>query len=97
MKTRDEYVARMKDQLDRWNADMARLEAEGRKARTGLEKRFENDLEALRARREEALYQLKLVEAASASAWSELSRGADDAWDRMRAALAQARSHFEKG
>ena len=96
MKTRDEYVRKMKDQLDRWNADMAKLEAEGRKAREELRKRYEKDIDALRQRREEALYQLKLVEGASATAWSEIARGADEAWDRMSAALARARSHFEK-
>lgn len=96
MKNRDEYVSKMKEQLDRWNAELARLEAEGRKARAELEKRYEKDLQALRERREEALYQLKLVEGASTSAWSDIARGADEAWDRMRAALADARTHFEK-
>lgn len=96
MKTRDEYVSKMKQQLDRWNEDMAKLEAEGRKARAELEKRYQKDIEALRAKREEALYQLKLVEGASGTAWAEIARGADEAWERMRAALVQARSHFEK-
>ena len=97
MKTRDEYVSRMKNQLDHWNADVDKLEAEARKARAKLEGRFQKELEELRARREEALYNLKLVEAASTSAWSDVARGADAAWDSMREALAAARSHFEKG
>lgn len=93
---RDEYVSRMKTQLDHWNSDLAKLEAEAKNARARLEKRYEHDLQALRAKREEALYQLKLVEGASSGAWSDIARGADQAWDRMRAALAEARTHFEK-
>jgi hypothetical protein len=37
-----------------------------------------------------------LLEGASATAWVELRKGADEAWDRMQAAVAAARTHFEK-
>jgi hypothetical protein len=96
MKTRDEYVSKLKTQLDRWNADMSRWEAQGRSAGAELKQRYEKDLEALRAQREKALYQMKLLEGASATAWSELTRGADEAWDRMRASIEKARVNFEK-
>lgn len=89
MKTRDEYVARLKADLDRWNAEAAEWEkhASATKAK---------QLEAFHARREEAMYQLRLVESASAAAWNEFTKGADEAWDRMKDALKNARSQFEK-
>ncbi len=96
MKTRDEYVAKLKTRLDEWNADVAKWEGQAKSAQADMKKRYAHQLEEVRARREEALYQMKLLQGASATAWGEFSRGADDAWERMQAAVTQARSHFEK-
>ncbi len=94
--TREQYVEKLKGQLDKWNADVAKWEAQAKSAREDMKKRYADELTALRARREEALYNLKLLEGASSTAWQELSRGADEAWERMRAAVAKARTNFEK-
>jgi multidrug resistance efflux pump len=96
MKKRDEYVSRLKDELDRFNAQADKWQAQADAAGAGMKKSYEKQLAALAAQREEARYQLKLVEAASAEAWSEIAVGADQAWRRMREALAAARTHFEK-
>ena len=96
MINRDEYVTKLKAQLDRWNADVTRWEAQARDAQADMKKRYEKDLENLRAQREKALYQLKLLEGASTQAWTQITRGADEAWDRMRTAFDEARTHFEK-
>ena len=96
MTTRDEYVAKLKKQLDQWNADMAVWESKAKAAQAQAKSRYERELEQLRAQREKALYNLRLIESASASAWSDMTRGADEAWDRMREAIAKARKHFEK-
>jgi hypothetical protein len=96
MKTREEHVRRMKEQLDNWNAEVDKWEAQARGARAEMRVGYAKHLDSLRARREEALYNLKLIEGASAVAWDDLSRGADQAWARMREAIADARGHFEK-
>jgi len=96
MKTRDEYVATLKNRLDAWNADVTKWEGQAKSAQADMKKRYAKQLEEVRARREEARYQLKLVQDASATAWGELARGADEAWQRMQDAVAKARSHFEK-
>jgi choline dehydrogenase-like flavoprotein len=96
MITRDEYVAKLKTQLERWSADMATWESRAKAAQADAKVRYEQELKQLREQREKALYNLKLLEGASATAWSEFTRGADEAWDRMREAIAKARTHFEK-
>ena len=40
MKTRDEYVAKLKSQLDRWNADMSQWETQAKRGPGG----FQGDL-----------------------------------------------------
>lgn len=96
MTTRDDYIAKLKAQLDRWNADVTKWEAQASSAKADLKKQYAKQLEILRAQREVARYNLRLVEDASATAWTDLSKGADEAWARMREAIANARSHFEK-
>ena len=49
-----------------------------------------------RAQRDKAAYQMRLLEGASATAWSEFTQGADEALERMREAVSKARTHFEK-
>jgi hypothetical protein len=94
MTTRDAYVAKLKDQLDRWNADIARWEAKARAAQADVKERYARELQVLEAQRELARYNLKLLEGASASAWSELRKGADEAWERMRQSTVAAAAWF---
>jgi hypothetical protein len=97
MTTRDDYVAGLKKQLDNWNADIARWEAKAKAAQAEMKERYKRELDVLNAQRELARYNLRLLEDASASAWTELRKGADEAWERMRDAAAAAGGYFEKG
>ena len=94
--TRDEYVAKLKGRLDAWNEDVARWEAQAAKAKAEAKERYAKELDVLKAQRELARYNLKLLESASANAWSELRKGADEAWDRMQASVKAASTWFEK-
>lgn len=89
MNNRDEYVAKLKERLDKWNAEAAKWEVRASSVKS-------QQLIEYRAQRDKALYNLKLLEGASASAWTDLAKGADEAWDRMQAAFDKARVHFEK-
>ncbi|HET7402430.1 MAG TPA: hypothetical protein VFJ62_11625 [Usitatibacter sp.] len=96
MLSRDEYVLKLKGQLDRWNADLAAWEARARAAQADAKQRFDEQLVLLHDQREKVLYNLKLLENASAAAWQDFSRGADQAWVAMGQAVDKARAHFEK-
>lgn len=96
MTQRDEYVQKLKAQLDEWNAQVGRWEAKMREAQAGAQAEYQKQLEQVKSRREEAMYQLKLMQNASADAWVEMVRGADQAWKNMQEAFDRARSHFEK-
>ena len=87
--TRDEYVAKLKSRLDQWNTDAARWEDKAQAVKA-------KQAELFRLRRDEALYNLKLLENASASAWKDFSAGCDAAWDNLQQAYGEARKHFER-
>ena len=96
MSKRDEYVEKLKTQLDQWNAEVAKWEAKAQKAQAGARVEYEKQLKEVRRQRDQALEQMKRVQAATGEAWVDLVRGADDAWAKMREALEKARSHFNK-
>ena len=86
---RDEYVKKLKSRLDQWNAEAARWEKRADKIKG-------KQLEQFQLRRDEAMYNLKLLENASAAAWNDFSAGCDAAWINLQDAYADARRHFEK-
>ena len=96
MTTRDEYVEKLKAQLDQWNAQISAWEVKARESQAEAKLEYEKQLERLRNRREQAVYQMKLVQNASLEAWQDLARGADSAWQAMHEAFTKARSHFDK-
>jgi chromosome segregation ATPase len=96
MMTRDEYVQKLKTQLDQWNSEVAKWEEKAKSAQTKMKAEYEMQLKTYRSRRDEATTQLRQVQAASGDAWTDLMRGADEAWGKMREAFTNARSHFDK-
>jgi predicted nucleic acid-binding Zn-ribbon protein len=94
--SRDEYVRKLKEQIDQWNAQAARWDAQMKAAQGRMRQEYAQQLDQIKGRRDEMLYQLKLLQNASAGAWEDLARGADQAWKGMQEAFDRARSHFEK-
>ena len=93
---KDEYVEKLKAQLDQWNVETKKWEEKARTAQAEIKVEYEKQLAAVSARREEAMYQLRLLQGASTEAWKDMMTGADAAWKQMRDAFGKAREHFEK-
>jgi hypothetical protein len=89
-------VNSLKLKLDEWNADVARWEAQTRAAQASARAEYEKQLAAIRQHRDQAIEQLRKVQAASGDAWTELAQGADKAWAQMSEAFEKARAHFKK-
>ncbi len=96
MATRDEYVEKMKAQLDTWNAELAKWEAKAKSAQQEMKPQIDKQVELIQQHRDNALYQMKLMQAAAGEAWIDLAKGADEAWASMRAAFEKASTHFKK-
>ena len=93
---RDAYVKKMKEQLDQWNAEAAKWETKAKEAQVSMKAEYEKQLGLLNSRRDEAMYQLKLLQGASTDAWQDMMKGSDQALKSMQEAFNRARSHFEK-
>ena len=96
METREEYVQRMKQQLDQWNGEVAKWEQKTTEATADMKSQYERQLEEFRKQRDQAMEQMKQVQSASADAWTNFIRGTDEAWARTREAYEKAFSQFRK-
>jgi TolA-binding protein len=94
---RDEYIGKLKGQLDQWNAEMAKWEKQATQAQTSMRTEYEKHLAAIRQHQNQATEQLRKVQAASGDAWTEMTRGADEAWAAMRKAFDKASAQFTQG
>ena len=96
MADRDEYVKKLKSQLDHWNTEMTKWEAQAKATQASMRAEYDKQLDAFRQKRDDASEQLTKVQSASGEAWKDLARGADEAWARMREAFDKAHTHFKK-
>ena len=89
---RDEYVQKLKAQVDQWNAQMAVWE----KASEEVKSKYLQQLDEARVRRDEAIEEMKRLQGASADAWTQMMKGAESAFKNMQTAFENARKGFDK-
>ena len=95
MNNRDEYVEKLKAQLDHWNSQMATWEAATREATAEAKIEMEKQVSIMKSRVDDLIYRMDLLKDASADAWQEIARGADEARKTMQDAFEKARFHFK--
>lgn len=96
MINRDEYIQKLKSQIDQWNAEAAHWEEKAKKAQAGMKAEYDRQLEQFRAKSKDAAAELRRVQSASTDAWTEMMRGADSAVKSMQEAFERARRSFDK-
>ena len=96
MMNRDEYVQKLKTQIDAWNAEAGRWQEKMRKAQAGAKAEYERQMENFRRRSDEAVAELRRLQAASTDAWTEMMRGAETSMKSMQEAFEKARRSFDK-
>lgn len=94
MSVKDEYVEKLKSQLDIWSKDIDVLEGRARSVDAELRGKIDEQLTLLRSRRDEAKVKLKEIQDSAGDAWQELRKGGDEAWESIKHALAEARKKF---
>ena len=95
MTSRDEYVATLKGQLEQWITQMAAWESEARGATAEARSELEKQIGIMKSRVDDMAFRMELLQGASADAWQEIARGADEARKAMQDAFEKARLHFK--
>ena len=94
MSTRDAYVAKIKAQIDQWNAEINKYQAQARQAGADVRIEYEEQIANLKGRRDALEERLAALQQAGEGAWEELKEGAEKALISLKEALASARSRF---
>ena len=94
MTNRHEYIQNLKDKLDEWDADIDEFEERTQRAKADLKFELEDQLAALKTRRDVARQKLAEIMDGSEEAWQDIKQGVDEAWASMKEAIDKARSHF---
>lgn len=95
MVNREDYLAKMKAQLEQWNDQVMTWDSTAHRARHGAKTRLKKEIGILRSRLDDAMFRLELAQGASAEAWQDIKRGAEEARKNMEQALEKARTHFK--
>jgi septal ring factor EnvC (AmiA/AmiB activator) len=90
MSTRDEYVAKMKHQLDEWNAEIDSLEAKVRQAKEDAKAKYREQVK-------ESETKLETLKAATEESWETLKREVEHSWESLKSAVNQFKAHFKEG
>ena len=91
---RDESIARMKQQLDDWNAKIGEWEGQMHGTQATMKARYDKQLDALRKQREEGMSKLKQVQESSEAAWRDMGNGFEEAWKHLAEGFESAWSEF---
>jgi lipid II:glycine glycyltransferase (peptidoglycan interpeptide bridge formation enzyme) len=89
---REEYVQKLKHQIEQWNAQMAQWEEASRSAQD----RYTKQLEQFREKRDAAMAELRRLQSASVEAWADMMKGTETAFKSMQEAFENARKKFER-
>lgn len=95
--TRDAYVQKLKAKIDEWNADIDKLTAKADQAEADAKIKYHQELEALRAKRQDLEEKIANLQNAGESAWEELKQGVESSWEVWKASFSRAKTAFEKG
>ena len=95
MTNRDDYVEKLKAQLAQWDSQMAAWESAARMAKADARIELEKQIGIVQSRVDDLAFRMELLKGASADAWQEIARGADEARKTMQDAFEKARLHFK--
>ncbi len=81
MTTRDEAVRKMKAKLDEWNAQMDKLENEGKAVSSDVKAKFEAQLKEVRKHSDAVKAKIEALKASGDETWEKARGEAEHAWD----------------
>lgn len=84
MATRDEYLEKMKAQLDEWSAELGKLEAKLAKANEATRKRLEPHLAKAREAQNALAKKLAELKDAGGTSWDSASADVEHVWKVLK-------------
>ncbi|MGB4812726.1 MAG: hypothetical protein WBP13_09665 [Methylophilaceae bacterium] len=96
MNTKDEYVAKLKIQLDEWKTDIDNFELQAHLAKAELKDKYAVQFAELKDKRDEAAVKVSELQDSTGEAWEEIKKGGESIWDTLKTTFNEAKSKFDK-
>lgn len=96
MSTRDNYVKKMHELLDKLNAEIDALADKVEHAQADVREEYREEIAQLRTRQGQARDRLASLRDAGEGAWEDLKAGMEMAKEAIGEAVASAKSRFDK-
>ena len=96
MSKREEYVARMKQQLDEWNADLDTLEAKLLDVSEPVRSKLEPQLAKARDGYDSARRKLREVRDSGEESWEDMTDDVEHVWKTLRQSINYFKSQLKR-
>ncbi|MBK7711460.1 MAG: hypothetical protein IPN67_15775 [Bacteroidales bacterium] len=90
MENRKDYIDKMAARLKEWDTEIQKFEAKAETAKADVKASYNQQINELRLKKEEAQLKLKKIQDAGEDAWEELKDGAEKSWDIFEDAVKSA-------
>ncbi len=90
----DEFVAKAKQQLDTWNAEVKKMRAEAEKMQAQGQEQFKAQLAKVEEQRDQLKAQIEKANKANMDAWKDMQTGFSEAWSAMEKGMSEARKRY---
>ena len=95
MSKKNEYVDKMKMQLDDWNKDIDTLQVKANLAKAELKVKYNEQIAELRKRRQEGERKLNEIKAAADDSWEHLKGESERTLSALKAAVTEFKSRMK--
>ena len=95
MENRKDYIDKMVIRLREWDNEVQKLEVKAETAKTDVKASYNQQINELRLKKEEAQQKLKKIQDAGEDAWEELKDGAEKSWKIFEDSLKNAWGKFK--
>ena len=95
MNNREEFIQKMKTQLDQWGIEIDRLAAHAETAQEEAKIKYRAQIEVLRQQRAAAKLKLHELQSSSEDAWESVRESMEAARESITKTIKDAMSHFK--
>jgi uncharacterized coiled-coil DUF342 family protein len=94
MSNKEAYQQQLEAKLEEWQAEIDKLRAKAKGAAADSQVEYNQQIDALQSKQDEATQKLAELQEAGEGAWEQLKTGAEKAWNDLGEAVNAAKSKF---
>lgn len=95
MNNREQFIQKMKAQLDQWSIEIDKLTVRTETAQAEAKRTYQAQLDVLKRQREAAKLKLHELQSSSEDAWESVRESMDLTWESITKSIKDAMSHFK--